>query len=441
MNKLLTEKEKRDRIANVIRGGYTDRIRWQVGPEIEHFVFDRKSGKRIFYPGENGVEGILQAFSRRHPDWTATWEEGHLLGLEKLGSSITLEPGAQLEFSLAPSESICILQRRYQELLDAIYEVLDPLGYMLVTIGLDPFYAVDDIPLLPKSRYRMMDAYLQNTGDLAQTMMRKSAALQVSIDVGDDEDFIRKYRVLVALSPILYTLFDSAIENEGKRLMAFNTRQEIWRRTDPARTGYPSDVFSPKFGVEQYAEWVLSVPPIFLPKEGKIDFTGDRPLRDLLDEAKDEEERDALVRHGMSIVFPDVRAKRVMEIRMMDSVAAPYALGAMALFKGLLYNADTLRHLEDRFTPMQVDWVERGKNAGRENGIQAYYHGDYFAHWGMTLCAWAREGLSEQEAAFLTPLETMWDNLDTPRLQMERVVENEGWLETLRKWEVRHVLS
>ena len=68
MNKLLTEKEKRDRIANVIRGGYTDRIRWQVGPEIEHFVFDRKSGKRIFYPGENGVEGILQAFSRRHPD-------------------------------------------------------------------------------------------------------------------------------------------------------------------------------------------------------------------------------------------------------------------------------------------------------------------------------------------------------------------------------------
>lgn len=115
MNKLLTEKEKRDRIANVIRGGYTDRIRWQVGPEIEHFVFDRKSGKRIFYPGENGVEGILQAFSRRHPDWNATWEEGHLLGLEKLGSSITLEPGAQLEFSLAPSESICILQRRYQE--------------------------------------------------------------------------------------------------------------------------------------------------------------------------------------------------------------------------------------------------------------------------------------------------------------------------------------
>lgn len=441
MNRMLTEEEKRRQITNVIRAGYTDRIRWQVGPEIEHFVLDRQSGKRILYPGENGIEGILRAFAQRHTDWTTTWEEGHLLALEKLGSSITLEPGAQLEFSLAPSESVAIIQRRYQAMLDDLYEILDPLGYMLVTIGLDPFNAVEDIPLLPKSRYHMMDAYLCNTGDLARTMMRKSAALQVSVDVGSDRDFCSKYRVLTALSPILYTLFDSAVDNEGKRLTTYNARQEIWRRTDPARTGFPADVFSADFGVDRYADWVLSAPPIFLPKDGKVVATGNRPLHELLDEAKDEEELDRFVRHGMSIVFPDVRAKQVMEIRMMDSIAAPYAFGAMALFKGLLYNMDTLRRLEERFTPMQADWVERGKNAGRDNGIQAYYHGDYFAHWGTALCAMAREGLSEQEAAFLVPLEKMWNNLDTPRLEIERLVEREGWTETLRKLEVRHVLS
>lgn len=441
MEKRLTEKEKIRCITDVIRGGYTERIHWQVGPEMEHFVFDRQSGKRVMYPGERGVEGILQAFMHHHPDWRATWEEGHLLALEKCGSSITLEPGAQLEFSLAPSESVLILQRRYQEMLDAMYEILDPLGYMLVAIGLDPFNKVDDIPLLPKSRYHMMDAYLRHTGDLARTMMRKSAALQVSLDIESDADFCRKYRVLTALSPILYTLFDSAVDNEGRRITSYNARQEIWRRTDPARTGFVPDVFSLDFGVESYADWVLSAPPIFLPKDGKVVSTGNRPLRDLLDEARDEEELDRFVRHGMSIVFPDVRAKQVLEIRMMDAVSGPYTFGAMALLKGLFYHSDTLDRLEERFTPMQADWVERGKNAGRDNGIQAYYHGDYFAHWGTTLCAMAREGLSEPEAALLAPLEKMWDNLDTPRLEIERAVEQGGWLAALRKQEVRHVLS
>lgn len=437
----MSEEEKKRRIAKVIRDGYTERIRWQLGPEIEHFVFDRQSGKRVMYTGENGIESILQAFVERHHDWKATWEEGHLLAVEKLGSSITLEPGAQLEFSLAPAESVQIIQRRYQGMLDALYAILDPLGYMLVTIGLDPFNAVDDIPLLPKPRYAMMDSYLRNTGELARTMMRKSAALQVSVDVASDEDFCQKYRVLVALSPILYTLFDSAVDNEGKRLEKFNARQEIWRHTDPMRTGFPGEVFAPDFGVERYAEWVLSAPPIFVIRDGKTVATGKRPLRDVLDDAKDEEEVERFIRHGMSIVFPDIRAKRVLEIRMMDSVIPTYAFGAMALIKGLLYNVEALNQLEECFTPMQTDWVERGKNAGRDNGVQAYYHGDYLAHWGTRLCALAREGLSDQDGAFLAPLQKMWDNLDTPRTTIERMVNREGWLETLRKLEVRHVLS
>ncbi|WP_435029567.1 glutamate--cysteine ligase [Levyella massiliensis] len=441
MGKRWTVEEKRRLITNVIRGGYTDRIRWQAGPEIEHFVMERESMKRVMYPGEKGVEGILETFLRRHADWTPTYDEGHLIGLEKLGNSITLEPGAQLETSLAPSESLRILLHRYQEMLDALYEILDPMGYVLVTVGVDPFTPIDAIPLLPKHRYESMDAHMSQKGNLARAMMRQSAAFQVSVDVGSDADFVSKYRVLAALSPIFYTLFDSAPQREGKALEKFNARQEIWRHTDPARTGIPPTVFDPDFSVESYADWVLSAPPIFVPCGDAIKATGDRTLSDILDETETEEEAQCLVKHGMSIVFPDIRAKQILEIRMMDSVPASWAFGAAAMLKGLLYNMNNMRRLQDMFTPMQVDWVERGKNSGRDNGIQGYYHSDYFVNWGLGLLAMAREGLSVQEGKLLDPLEILWKNLDTPRSVLARNVAKEGWTKALRKWEARHVLS
>ncbi|MDD7593781.1 MAG: glutamate-cysteine ligase family protein [Peptoniphilaceae bacterium] len=440
MSLFQSHEEKRRLITNRIRAGYKDRIRWMLGPEIEHLVIDAE-GHRVMYPGDDGVEGVMERLSALHPDWTVTATDGHIIGLEGPTNAITLEPGAQLEFSLPPATQVTTLLAAYRHAVDEVYEVLDARGLRLVTLGLDPQNPVDAIPLIPKTRYALMDQHMGARGALSRTMMRQSCAFQLSIDVGSDADFITKYRVLVALSPILYTLFDSAVDFEGKQLLHHNFRQDVWTHTDPARSGFPSTVFDDDFSVEKYADWVLGVPPIFYESGGDVVRTGDRTLADVLDDARSPEEAEALVRHGMSIVFPDVRAKGVLEIRAMDSVKPTYGMGAAALIKGLFYNRDNLERLSALFTPMTTQWVERGKCSGRDHGLQGYYHSDYFVNWGLGLLRMAREALSSDEAALLDPLEALWNNLDTPATELGRLVDRVGWQEAWNSIEVRHVLS
>lgn len=440
MSLFQSQAEKRRLITRRIREGYKDRIRWMLGPEIEHLVVD-DAGRRIMYPGADGVEGILQALAARHLDWTVIAPNGHIIGLESATNAISLEPGAQFEFSLPPASTATELFASYRKAVADVYEVLEERGAHLVTLGLDPTNAVDAIPLIPKTRYAIMDEHMGARGSLSRVMMRKSCAFQLSIDVGSDADFITKYRLLVALSPILYTLFDSAVDDEGVRLDSHNFRQEVWSHTDPVRSGFPAQVFDEAFSVDAYADWVLSVPPIFRMEGEDVVRTGDRPLSDVLDDVATIEEAEALVMHGMSIVFPDVRAKRVLEIRAMDSVAPAYAFGAAALIKGLFYNRENLNTLSDLFTPMTAQWVERGKRSGRDHGIQGYYHSDYFANWGLGLIRLARRALNPDEAALLDPLERLWDNLDTPKSELSRWVDREGWPQALSHIEVAHVLS
>lgn len=438
MSVFRNENEKRMRIVDWIRAGYAKPEERMVGPELEHFVVDQ-NGERVFYPGEKGVEGVLEQLKTKHPTWEEVRAEGHLIGLFGEGVDISLEPGAQFELSIPASASILTLKERYQRALDLVYEVLDPMGYALVMVGLDPKNKPEEIPIIPKGRYHAMDAYMGKRGEGSRTMMRKSCALQISLDIEGDLDFRRKYQILGAMTPILYTLFDATVDNNGARIPHFNHRQEVWRTTDPQRTGLPPRTFDETFSLMDYANWVLSVPPIFLPtEEGDVE-TQDAPLTTLLEGAETLEEADRMIRHGMSIVFPDIRVKQILEVRVMDSVKPAYAFGAAALLKGLFYNEEAMETLARWLLPMQMDWVERGKNAGRDHGIQGYFHGDYFVNWGRKMIKLARQGLPEEERALLDPLETLWNNLDTPRLETERIVDREGWTAALRALEVRHV--
>ena len=82
--------------------------------------------------------------------------------------------------------------------------------------------------------------------------------------------------------------------------------------------------------------------------------------------------------------------------------------------------------------------VERGKNSGRDNGIQGYYFKDYFAHWGIRLLDMAKRGLEEKEQRYLEPLYELWGNLDTPRTLFERIEKEEGMHAAIEAFEVQY---
>lgn len=420
-------------ITAYFKAGEKNRKEWAVGVEIEHLPVFADTKKRAFY--EDGIKDALTELSES--GLFAVEKEGEdSMALESEEFTVTIEPGAQFELSLLRDAKILTLLERYEKGIAQVLSVLEKKGVRLVTIGTDPYNTVEEIPMIPKARYRMMNHHFLTHGKRSRNMMRQTCALQVAIDYSDEKDFVRKFRILSAMTPILYTLFDNAPYFEGDKSKTFNLRQEIWRKTDPARTGIIPGIFDEDFGYEKYAQWLVGIPMIFLPEDH--DNYCEKTLGEMLEAAENEEEKKAYLEHGVSIVFPDIRLKQYIEIRQPDSMPAEYTFAAAALFKGLLYCEKNLGKLEEIFCKVDETIVENGKNSGRDNGIRGFYFSKYFIQWGVELAEMAREGLElEEEKNLLNPLVTLWGSLLNPREEFLKTESEEGFLSAIEAYEVR----
>lgn len=424
------EKEQIKLLTDYFRSGFKKPEDRLLGVEVEYFLTREDTMERVFYEGDPGVKQVLEDLVAQ--GYEPVRPEGALIGAVGKDCAISIEPGAQFELSVSPQPTVETLCKTLWKCLQEIDSMVRKRGLCMVAIGIDPLNEMDKVPMIPKDRYRIMNEKMSKKAGHTKAMMRLSCALQISMDVESEEDFIRKYRVLTALSPILYTLFDSAPYFQGEKVKNFNLRQQVWRDTDSDRCGLIPGTFDADFGLEAYAKWLLTVPVLFLPDAQGQDHETEETLGQALARAESEEEARRWMEHGISIVFPDIRMKKLLEIRQMDEVPPELTFGAIALLKGLLYDAEVLNRLSACFREISLDIVERGKDSGRDHGIQGYYFSDYFAHWGLRLLDLAKEGLDREEAKYLEPLERLWSQLDTPRICLERAIEEQGWEEGLR---------
>lgn len=436
MEDLKSRENQVNYIASFIKDGEKPNCQGSIGIELEHFIIDKESKKRRFYYYDLGVENLLERLAERL-DVEPIYADQYILGLKGDDFDISIEPGAQFEISIHKDASILSLYQRYRRVVEEVLQELNTMGASLVTIGLDPVNKASEIPIIPRERYRIMNNHMIQKGSLTQYMMRASTALQIAFDYFSEEDFHKKFTVATALSPVFYTLFDNVSYKDGKKIDHYNMRQEIWRNTDNDRCGLIPGVFQADFGYKDYASWLLDVPILFIPqKDLRVKEVGNMTLSQALAQAADAEEAEKILEHGISIVFPDVRVKHYIEVRQMDEVPEDLAFGAAALIKGLFYSSDNVDKLYEYFKDGSLEMVERGKNSGRDNGIQGYYFSKYFASWGLELVRLAENSLSEEEAKLLKPLELMWDNLDTPRLIFERIEREEGFKKAIEAFEV-----
>lgn len=425
-----TRQEKIDRIVDRIK---SDKMpgQGQLGIEMEHMIVDRETGQRIFYEGQPGVLEILEELAQM-PGLEPVRINGHIAGVRNEDMAVSIEPGAQFELSIPQARDIKTLEERAQKGYNLLLPVLEKYGYGMMALGADPDNQALDVPIIAKERYRIMNNWLGAHGPHSRKMMRLSCALQVSIDYFGPEDFQKKYRILTAMVPILYTLTDTVSRLSGNKLDKFNARQEIWRGTDPDRTGLIPTSFEEDFSFASYADWLLDRVILFrLEGEEEVE-TGDMTLSQAMDQAESEEEWGGLIDQALGIVFPDIRVKGFLEIRPMDALPLDLSLAVTAMIKGLFYDMNNLDRLDRKFKTVSIDLVERGMDSGRDNGIHGYYLSDYFANWGIKLLDLAQEGLSEEEKAYLAPLRNLWSHLETPRISYEKTEEEEGW-EGLRR--------
>ena len=397
------EKLRERLISYFVNGAGTDR---RLGVEIEHFLTDLRSGETLPYDGPRGMEEFLRRFAASLPEIRPIREEGHLLGFETPGYTITLDPAAQLEISIVPENSIRTIREIYEDFLKKASPILRDMDAVLQTCGYQPRSRVADLPLIPKERYRLMDAHFAGTGDGrgGRQMMRGTASTQISIDYSSEEDFRRKLQALAVLSPLLRLLCENTPVFEGAPYTGHLLRTDIWRRTDPVRCGYPPGIFRPDYGFADYAGWLLDVPLILMHRGDGTRDTGTMTAAEVY-AGRDTDEED--LRHILSMVFPDVRLKRYLEIRFADAVSGERMLAYCALVKGIFYTEAGLTACEEllgRLTDPARELIACEDELMRA-GWDGMLYGESVRDAAIRFIDLAGRNLEEEERAYLEGFE------------------------------------
>src|SRR5690349_9068761 len=162
-----------------------------VGTEAEKCGVYLKDAGALPYDGPRGVMQVLHELAERH-GWTEQSEVpgGPLIALHRGRASITLEPGAQLELSGAPVETIHETCAEFRGHMAELRDISTELGVAWLGLGFHPFARQEDLPWVPKMRYGIMREYLPTRGKMALDMMRRTCTVQANFDYDSEEDAV-----------------------------------------------------------------------------------------------------------------------------------------------------------------------------------------------------------------------------------------------------------
>ena len=253
---------------------------WRVGAEHEKFVFRLTDHAPVPYE-PNGIKALLDGLTRF--GWKPVMEGDHVIALERGMANVSLEPGGQFELSGAPLETVHDICEETGQHLEEVKQVADELGLGFLGLGFTPIWRRDEVPVMPKGRYKIMREYMPKVGGLGLDMMFRTCTVQANLDFGDEADMVAKFRTSLALQPIATALFANSPFVEGKPSGFVSARANVWTDTDPDRTGMLDFVFRDGFGFGTYARYALQVPMYFVKRGDRyIDVAG-RSFVDFMD--------------------------------------------------------------------------------------------------------------------------------------------------------------
>ncbi|OWJ77054.1 glutamate--cysteine ligase [Haematobacter genomosp. 1] len=336
--------ENRAALSDYLASGCKPPSEWRIGTEHEKFGFLTDSHAPLPYDGERSIHALLKGLQRF--GWAPVEEQGKLIGLSRDGASVSLEPGGQFELSGAPLATVHETAAETARHLAEVAEVTADMGVAFMGLGAAPEWTQDEMPVMPKGRYRLMTEYMGRVGTHGTQMMYRTSTVQVNLDFGSEADMVKKFRVSLALQPVATALFANSPFFEGRPNGHMSWRSRIWRDLDASRTGMLPFVFEEGFGFERYADWVLDVPMYFVYRDGNYVDARGQSFRDFLDgrlpALPGETPTLSDWADHLTTVFPEVRIKKFMEMRGADAGDRAQLAALPAFWVGLLYDQDAL---------------------------------------------------------------------------------------------------
>lgn len=396
-------------IVDYFKKGEKNSVDFRIGSEFEHFIIDKDTFRTINYYEKDGVEDTLRKLILK--GWEIEGSDIHVMSLIKKRTTITLEPGAQIELSIKPHIEIELIEKEYLSFLSDIIPILEEKNQALISIGYHPKSRIENIPFIPKKRYEYMSKYFESKGKYAINMMKGTCSTQVTLDYSCEEDYIKKFRVANVLSTLVATMFDNSPFFEGERYEYNALRNDIWQNCDNDRCGVIKECLNKEFGYLQYADYILNNKPILIKENDKFKFTDNALVKDLFNPYNYSIED---LEHILTMVFPDVRTKKFIEIRMTDSVPYPYNMSIIALWKGLLYDEENLNELYDYLIHISNSDIEKSKVDIINKKFNTNLKNINLYELGIKIINMAKSGLNDNEKKYITPLEDMFSKKMSP---------------------------
>ena len=370
---------------------------WRCGAEHEKFVFRLNDHAPVPYaPG--GIKALLDGLTRF--GWTPVMEGENVIALERGKANVSLEPGGQFELSGAPLETVHDICEETGQHLAEVKVVADELGLGFLGLGYTPIWRRDQVPVMPKGRYKIMREYMPKVGGLGLDMMFRTCTVQANLDFGSEADMVAKFRTSLALQPITTALFANSPFIEGKPSGFLSARANVWTDTDPDRTGMLDFVFRDGFNFETYARYALQVPMYFAKRgdryidlagrsfaqfmDGKlVEMPGERPtIKDWADHT--------------TTLFPEVRLKKYLEMRGADAGPWSRLCALPALWMGIFYDAPALAAAWDLCKDWKIEDHERLRADVARLGLKAEIAGRSVQDVAKDMVAIAKSGLKNR---------------------------------------------
>lgn len=425
-------------LAAYLESGAKPPAQFTIGTEHEAFGFRLKGFASPGYDEPGGIADLLQAVEAQG-GWQPIVDNGKTIGLKRGAASLSLEPGGQFELSGGMLADLHATKAELDEHIARVRGMAPRLGLGFAPLGFHPINRREDMPVMPKGRYKIMRAYMPQVGTRGLDMMFRTCTVQVNLDFCSEADMVRKMRVASALQPLATALFANSPFYEGRPNGLLSNRAEVWRDTDNARAGIPAAIFDDGFGFEAYAEWLLDVPMYFVYRDGVYHDVAGASFRDFmagrLAALPGERATIGDFADHATTAFPDVRLKKYIETRGADSGRPEMMLAQSALWTGLFYDAAALEAAFALVRPLTHKDVLRLRDAVPRSGVNAPFALGTLRHFAREVLAIASNGLKnrgrrnaagEDERIYLAPLE---------EIAMGRPSQAEYWLERYhRAW-------
>jgi glutamate--cysteine ligase len=406
----------KEQIIKYFKSGIKKTKDFKIGIEHEKFLFNKKDNKRINYLKIKEMFSALLEFG-----WNPILEKENIIGLNKGGKNITLEPGNQIELSGDKLNHIHEACAESQDYLFELKQVTKKLDINIVSTGFDPISKLDEIPNNPKKRYELMTKDMPLGGELSLDMMYRTCGTQLNIDYSSEEDFMKKFKIVNSIVPISIALFANSSIVEKKKSKYLSYRSKVWQST--SRGGLPK-LFFENLNFEKYADFVINFPILFIQNEDTYISGKKYTFKDFMDGKIDEIENrlpteNDLTTH-LSTIFTENRLKKYIELRSMDTCGWDCLCSGPAFNIGMLYG--NLDEVYEIISNWDNDKIINAYLDAPQKGFNTQLMGKDLLYWADTLLNLSKKGLESRdilnkhgknETVFLAHLQKVIENKTT----------------------------